>query len=111
MANKNLITNLPYDACVEVPVWASRSGLESVAVGALPPQIAVLTGVSAQIEEMAVEGCLTGDRRLIYQAIANDPLTASVLSLAEIQTMVDEMFAFNEDHLPTFARPKQFAAG
>ncbi|MCB9160942.1 MAG: alpha-galactosidase [Caldilineaceae bacterium] len=111
VANKNLITNLPYDACVEVPVWASRTGLESVAVGALPPQIAVLTGVSAQIEEMAVEGCLTGDRRLIYQAIANDPLTASVLSLAEIQTMVDEMFAFNEDHLPTFARPKQFAAG
>ena len=102
VANTGLITNLPQGACVEVPVWASRNGFEPVAVGALPPQVAILTGLSAQIEEMAVEGCLTGDRRLIYQAIANDPLTAAVLSLAEIQTMVDEMFAFNEGYLPTF---------
>ena len=102
VANTGLITNLPQDACVEVPVWASRKGLSPVAVGALPPQCAILTNVSAQIEEMTVEGCLTGDRRLIYQAIANDPLTAAVLSLAEIQTMVDEMFEFNADYLPTF---------
>lgn len=109
VANKGLITNLPDDACVEVPVWTSKKGFEPVAVGALPPQVAILTGQSAQIEEMAVEGCLTGDKRLIYQAIANDPLTAAVLSLAEIQTMVDEMFAKNADYLPTFAAAKQVA--
>jgi alpha-galactosidase len=39
---------------------------------------------------------------MIYQAIAHDPLTASVLSLAEIKQMVNEMFAFNRDYLPTF---------
>ena len=83
VANKNLVSNLPQDACVEVPVWASRKGLSPVAVGALPPQCAILTNLSAQIEEMAVEGILTGDRRLIYQAVANDPLSAAVLSLRE----------------------------
>ncbi len=103
VANTGLVTNLPEGACVEVPVWASRSGFQAVGVGALPPQCAILTNQSAQIEEMAVEGCLTGDKRLIYQAIANDPLTAAVLSLAEIQDMVDEMFAQNADYLPTFA--------
>lgn len=103
VANKNLITNLPQDACVEVPVWASRNGLEAVGVGALPPQCAMLTGLSSQIEEMAVEGTLSGDPRLIFQAIAHDPLTASVLSMAEIKTMVNEMFAKNAEHLPTFA--------
>ena len=102
VANTGLVTNLPEGACVEVPVWASRSGFQPVGVGALPPQCAILTNQSAQIEEMAVEGCLTGDKRLIYQAIANDPLTAAVLSLAEIQEMVDEMFAQNADYLPTF---------
>jgi alpha-galactosidase len=51
---------------------------------------------------MAVEGTLSGDPRLIYQAIAHDPLTAAVLSLAEIREMVNEMFACNRDHLPTF---------
>ena len=105
--NTGLVTNLPPDACVEVPVWASRKGLEAVPVGALPPQCAALTNLSASIEEMAVEGCLTGDPRLIYQAICNDPLSAAVLSLAEIKTMVNELFAFNRDYLPTF---KHFVA-
>ena len=97
------MTNLPPDACVEVPVWASRTGFEPVRVGALPPQCAVLTNLSAQIEEMAVEAALTGNPRLVYQAIANDPLTAAVLSLAEIQQMVDELFECNRDYLPQFA--------
>jgi alpha-galactosidase len=103
VANHGYVTNLPPDACVEIPVWASRHGLQPLRVGALPPQCAVLTNLSAQIEEMAVEAALTGNRRLVYQAIANDPLTAAVLSLAEIQTMVDELFERNCDYLPLFA--------
>jgi alpha-galactosidase len=103
--NTGLITNLPENACVEVPVWASRKGLTPVYVGALPPQCAMLTNLSASIEEMAVEGALTGNPRLVFQAIAHDPLTASVLSLAEIKTMVNEMFQQNREYLPQF---KQF---
>lgn len=102
VANTNLITNLPTNACVEVPVWASQKGLNPVYVGALPPQCAMLTGLSSQIEEMAVEGALTGNPRLVYQAIAHDPLTASVLSLAEIKQMVNEMFQQNREYLPQF---------
>lgn len=109
VANRQLITNLPRNACVEVPVWASRKGLEPVHVGELPPQCAILTGLSAQIEEMAVEATLTGDRRLIYQAVANDPLTAAVLSLREIQAMVDELFQVNEPYLPKEFAISQFA--
>ena len=109
VANKGLIDNLPQDACVEVPVWVSKEGLEAVAVGALPPQVAILTNLSAQIEEMTVEGILTGNRRLIYQAVANDPLSAAVLSLKEIQQMVDELFEKNEAYLPPQFHTKQFA--
>lgn len=98
--NKNLISNLPMDACVEVPVWASRRGLEAVAVGALPVSVAPLTNLYAQIEEMAVEAALTGDRRLVYQAVAYSPLEAAVLSLAEIKGMVRELFEVNEPFLP-----------
>lgn len=102
VANTGLITNLPPDACVEVPVWASRKGLSPVYVGALPPSCAVLTNLTSSIEEMAVEGALTGDPRLVFQAIAHDPLTAAVLSLAEIREMVNEMFQHNRDYLPQF---------
>jgi alpha-galactosidase len=102
VANKGLIDNLPQDACVEVPVWVSKKGLEAVRVGSLPPSVAMLTGITSQLEEMAVEGCLSGDPRLVFQAIAHDPLTASLLSLAEIRQMVDEMFEVNKAYLPTF---------
>lgn len=102
VANTGLIDNLPAGACVEVPVWASRKGFEAVRVGMLPPQVAMLTGITAQLEELAVEGCLSGDPRLVYQAIAHDPLTAAVVSLAEARAMVNELFAVNRDHLPTF---------
>ena len=102
VANKNLVTNLPADACVEVPVWASRKGLEAVGVGALPASCAMLTNLTSSLEEMAVEGALTGNPRLVFQAIAHDPLTAAVLTLAEIKEMVNVMFAKNADYLPQF---------
>jgi len=100
--NTGLVTNLPQNACVEVPVWTSRKGFSPVHVGALPPQCAALTNLSSSIEEMAVEAALTGDPRLVFQAIAYDPLTASVLSLAEIKQMVNQMFEQNRPYLPQF---------
>ncbi|MBM3135571.1 MAG: alpha-glucosidase/alpha-galactosidase, partial [Chloroflexi bacterium] len=45
---------------------------------------------------------LSGDTRLVFQAIAYDPLTAAVLSLAEIKQMVAQMFAQNRPYLPQF---------
>jgi len=53
---------------------------------------------------MAIAGTLTGDPTMIYRAIAHDPLTASVLSLAEIKGMVAEMFRQNQVYLPQFKR-------
>ena len=99
---QGLVSNLPRECCVEVPVLASRLKLQPIAVGALPPQVTPLTSVSAQIETMTVEGCMTGNARLVYQAICNDPLTAAVLGPAEIRAMVKAMFAKNKPHLPTF---------
>ena len=100
--NFGSVTNLPYNACVEIPVTASRGTLRKSQVGALPMQLALLAGTSAQIEEMSVEAALTGDRKLIQQAISFDPLTSAVLGLQEIKAMVDEMFEQNKAFLPHF---------
>jgi len=100
--NTGLITNLPEGVCVEVPVYADRRGFNPIHVGALPPQCAALTGLSVAVEEMAVEGCLSGDPTMVFRAICFDPLSAAVLSLAEIKEMVNEMLAKNKDYLPTF---------
>lgn len=100
--NKGYVTNLPAEACVEVPVYVDRSGFHPVTVGKLPPSCVMLTSLSSTIEENAVLAAMTGDARLVYQAIAHDPLTAAVLSLGEIRDMTRELFKVNARYLPQF---------
>jgi alpha-galactosidase len=76
-------------------------------VGPLPPQLALLNSISAQCEELAVQGALEGDRRKVFHAVCYDPLTSAVLSLAEIRQMVDEMFEANRGWLPQFGMGAQ----
>lgn len=101
--NTGLIPNLPANVCVEVPVLANRRGLNPMHVGALPAQLAALVNVSVAVEEMAVEAALTGNPEMVFHAICYDPLTASVLSLDEIRTMVKAMLRKNKAHLPQFS--------
>ena len=100
--NRQLVSNLPEQACVEVPVLVDRSGFHPIRVGALPPECALLTQLSAGIEELAIQGSLTGDPTLVYRAICHDPLTAAVLSLAEIRRMTNELYAVHRDYLQQF---------
>ncbi|MCE5322951.1 alpha-galactosidase [bacterium] len=104
--NFNLIDNLPEGCCVEVPVLASKRGLDPMHVGALPAQLALLNNISARCEELAVEGCLAGDPTMIFHAILFDPLTSAVLSMEETKQMVDEMFEANKELLPQFKHLK-----
>jgi alpha-galactosidase len=104
--NTGLITNLPPNACVEVPVYADRRGFNPVHVGALPPQCAALNNINIAVEEMAVEAALTGDPTLVYRACVYDPLAAAVLSLAEIKQMTQEMLLKNRRYLPQFKSVK-----
>lgn len=65
-----------------------------------------MTNLSANIEEMAIDASLAGDPVAIYRAICHDPLTAAVLSLAEIKAMTNELFAQHKDYLPQFKHHK-----
>ena len=100
--NTHLITNLPEGACVEVPVAVDKAGFHPIHVGALPPECALLTQLSSGIEEMAIAASIQGDPTLVYRAICHDPLSASVLSLAEIRQMTDELFTQHKEYLPQF---------
>lgn len=100
--NFGLVDNLPYGACVEVPVLACRDGLLPMHVGKIPDELLPLMSLSSQIEEMAVRASFEGDPELIYKAVCYDPLTAAVLDLREIRAMVDELFAFSKPWLPQF---------
>ena len=104
--NRDLITNLPAEACVEVPVVVSKRKLESVHVGSLPPQLVALNHVNAMLEIMTVQASLTGDPTLVFRAALYDPVAASVCSMKEIRDMVRELLIVNKPHLPQFKNVK-----
>lgn len=102
--NFGLIDDLPEGCCVEVPTVASKNGIQAIRVGKLPDQLATLIHTSARCEEMAVKGCISGDREMIYHAVLFDPLTTTKLDMAQTRAMVEEMFEVNKDLLPQFYR-------
>ena len=102
LPNTALIDNLPPMACVEVPVLSSRAGIKPFHVGPLPDHLAILVNTSSRCEELAIAGALEGNPEKIFQAILFDPLTASVLSMAEIRDMTRAMLEKNKAFLTNF---------
>lgn len=101
--NTKLITNLPDDVCVEVPVVVNRRRFNSIHVGELPIQLQALIQNSVVQEEMAVEAALTGDPTLVFQAALFDPLCQAKLSMQETKDLVKEMLQKNKRYLPQFS--------
>lgn len=103
LRNDGYITNLPDGCCVEVPIYTDRLGMHPSVVGALPPQCAALNMTNVLVQGLAVEASFSGDPEMIVQAVALDPLTAAVLTLEEIRSMVSEMLEAQRPYLPQFA--------
>lgn len=101
--NDSLISNLPEGCCVEVPCLVDGMGIHPCRVGDLPSVCAALNRSNINVQELAVQAALLGDRELVVQAVMMDPLTASILNLEEIEAMVAEMFAAEAAYLPQFS--------
>lgn len=97
-----LITNLPEECCVEVPVFADFHGLHPQGSITLPTICQALCMSNVMVQKAAVEGAFTLDKEKIYQAVLLDPNTASVCSPAEIRNLVNEMFEAETQWLPNF---------
>lgn len=100
--NQGMITNLPDDCCVEIPVFADANGINKVKVGDLPMQCAALNISNINVHRLTVEAALSGDVEIIMHALALDPLTSAVLTLKEIRDMASEMLESQRKWLPQF---------
>ena len=98
--NEGLISNLPANSIVEVPILVDGTGLHPCQVGNLLPALAALNRSNLAVQELAVKGFIEQDRKSIYQAIQLDPLTAAILPLPDIRKMVDEIFEADKEYLP-----------
>ena len=99
LINNGSVENLPYDACVEIPVVATRDGYIRKYQGKMPSNVAAFVAFNASIENMVVEAFEKKSRQLIYQAVSLDPLCSAVLSLEEVRQMCDELFEVNKEFL------------
>ena len=100
--NNGLITNLPADACVEVPCLVDGKGVHGCYVGALPVQCAAMNMTNVNVQLLTIEAAKTKKLEHIYQAAMLDPHTASELSIDDIKSMVDDLIVAHGDYLPKY---------
>ena len=98
----HLITNLPENACVEVPCLVNGYGVHPCRVGALPVQCAAMNMTNINVQLLTIEAAKTRKLEHIYQAAMLDPHTASELSIDDIKNMVDDLIVAHGDYLPKY---------
>ena len=100
--NKGLITNLPQDACVEVKCLVDRSGVNPCYVGALPEQLAALNRTNINVQNLTIQAAKERKKDLVYMAAYLDPHTSAELSLDDIKSLCDDLFAAHNGWLPEY---------
>ncbi|MBO5299933.1 MAG: alpha-glucosidase/alpha-galactosidase, partial [Clostridia bacterium] len=100
--NTGLITNLPSEACVEVPCMIDRNGVNPCYVGALPEQCAAMNRTNINVQLLAIKAAVTKKKDYIYQAAMMDPHTAAELSIDDIRAMCDDLIVAHKGWLPEY---------
>jgi 6-phospho-beta-glucosidase len=105
--NRGAVSNLPYDAILELTASVDSTGPHPYSVGALPESLVGLQESLVRSQELAVTAALSGSRDDLLRAIVAHPLVHSV-SAAE--ACMDELLTLQAAWLPQFADARPLAA-
>ncbi len=100
--NRGLITNLPHDACVEVPCLVSNRGIQPTVIGDLPQICAAMNRTNINVQLLTIEAAVTKKKEAIYQAAMMDPHTAAELSIDDIVALCDDLIEAHRGWLPEY---------
>lgn len=100
--NKNYITNLPNDACVEVKCLIDREGIHPTFVGDLPEQCAAINRTNINVQNMTIKAIKERKKNLVYMAAYLDPHTQAELSLDDIKALCDDLFEAHKDWIDKY---------
>lgn len=100
--NTGLITNLPQNACVEVPCLINNTGIHPTVVGDLPEICAAMNRTNINVQLLTIEAAVTRRRDAIYQAAMMDPHTSSELNIDDIVGLCDDLIEAHGDWLPAY---------
>jgi alpha-galactosidase len=97
--NRGIITNLPWDAVVEVPAVVDRSGLHPFALGDLPLPITPTLAHKVSSLDLIIEAAMEGSRLKAVQAMINDPHFTDISTADKV---VNEIIDAELAYLPNF---------
>ena len=100
--NNGLITNLPDNACVEVPCLVDATGIHPCQVGALPEQLAALNRTNINVQLLTIEAYRSKKKEDLYRAAFLDPHTSAELSMDAIKALCDDLMEAHGEWLPKF---------
>ena len=100
--NNGLITNLPHNACVEVPCLVDYNGIQPTFIGDLPEQCAALNRTNINVQLLTIEAAMTRKKEAIYQAALLDPHTSSELSIDDTIALCDALIEAHTGWLPEY---------
>ncbi|MBE5776515.1 MAG: alpha-glucosidase/alpha-galactosidase [Clostridiales bacterium] len=100
--NNGIITNLPRNACVEVPCLVDKSGVNPTFIGDLPEQCAAMNRTNINVQLLTIEAAMTKKKDYIYQAAMMDPHCQSELSIDDIVAMCDDLIVAHTGWLPEY---------
>lgn len=89
--NHGCISNLPPEACVEVPCIVDKNGVTPTYVGDLPLQLAAMNASNIYPQLLTIEAARTGKMEYVYQAAMMDPHTGAQLSTDEIVSLCNDL--------------------
>lgn len=89
--NTNLITNLPQNACVEVPCMVDGCGIHPTYIGDLPEQLASMNRTNINAQLLTIKAAVSRKKEDIYMAAMLEPRCGAILSIDDIVKMCDEL--------------------
>lgn len=100
--NCGMISNLPDEACVEVPCLVGSTGIHPCYVGPIPAQLAAMNMTNINVQLLTIEAARTRRREDIYRAALLDPHTAAELSPDEIIALCDELIDAHGEYMKDY---------
>ncbi|NOY82277.1 MAG: hypothetical protein GXP31_14860 [Kiritimatiellaeota bacterium] len=91
--------NLPAGSIIEAPAMATASGMKPVVQRPLSPGLAGTLATRLQWVETVVDAALTGDRKLVTQALFLD---GACRTIRQAEGLASELLDSHRDHLPRF---------
>jgi alpha-galactosidase len=99
LPNEGAVPNLPADAILELPAAATATGLRPLQVPDFPEPLAAIITRKLAAARLAVEAALTGDRKLLVEALLAD---GAVTDPQVARKMGDELLEAHRQYLPNF---------